>query len=131
MLKVTAFKPDLIVTGMALGWDQAVAQACINTGVPFVAAIPFEGQELRWQGPAIERYHRLREAAAREHTVSLHPGAKALQDRNKWMVREADQVVALWNGSLGGTRNCVVYAEERSVPVTNLWHQWEAMRPIL
>ena len=39
-------KPELVITGMAIGFDQAVALACLNTGTPFEAAIPFLVKEL-------------------------------------------------------------------------------------
>ena len=37
-------KPDQIITGMALGADQMAAEAAMYLGIPFLAAIPFEGR---------------------------------------------------------------------------------------
>lgn len=44
------------VSGMALGWDHAFAAAAWNLGIPFLAIVPFEGQEQRWSN--IERGQR-------------------------------------------------------------------------
>ena len=40
--------PTTVLTGMALGWDQAVAAACVKLGLPFVACVPFAGQDRIW-----------------------------------------------------------------------------------
>ncbi len=40
-----------------------------------------------------------------------------MQVRNEYMVDRADLVLALWNGTPGGTGNCVRYARTRGVPV--------------
>jgi hypothetical protein len=34
-------------------------------------------------------------------------------------------VLALWDGSHGGTSNCIAYAKVRAKPVTNVWNKWE------
>lgn len=36
---------------------------------------------------------------------------KAMQKRNEYMVDLADRVIVVWDGSKGGTANCVKYAE--------------------
>ena len=37
--------PTLVISGMALGWDMAVAEAAFCLDIPFHAYRPFEGQE--------------------------------------------------------------------------------------
>jgi len=119
--------PDQVITGMALGWDQAVAGACVLIGIPFVAAIPFSGQARRWPQEAQDRYYRLMECAYDRVTVcdEFVPVNRALQKRNEWMVDRADEVIALWDGSFGGTHNCITYANKKGVPVRNLWDRWD------
>jgi uncharacterized phage-like protein YoqJ len=51
--------------------------------------------------------------------------AAKMQVRNEWMVDSSDGVVALWNGTAGGTANCVRYAEKVGRPIDNLWPTWE------
>lgn len=111
-----------IISGMAQGWDQALADACIEMGIRWTAAIPFEGQASVWPDGAKRRWERLVEKANKIVVVSEGPYApEMMQTRNIWMVDNADGVIALWDGSVGGTKNCVKYAEKVGKPVTNLY----------
>ena len=49
-------KPDKVISGMALGWDTAMAQAALNLNIPVEAAIPFRGQETKWSNKAKQLY---------------------------------------------------------------------------
>jgi uncharacterized phage-like protein YoqJ len=118
-------RPEKVVTGMALGWDQAVALAAIEKGVPFVAAIPCDVQDKLWPDASKALYKAILEKASEAVVVSLGGyAAWKMQARNKWMVDAASLLVALWDGSDGGTANCVRYAESRSVRIVNLWESW-------
>jgi uncharacterized phage-like protein YoqJ len=104
--------PDRAISGMALGVDQWAADACIDLRIPFTAAIPFSGQDSKWSDEAREDYLRLLKAA--ERVVIVSPGeyaAKKMQIRNQWMVDNSDKLIAVWDGTDGGTANCVRYAE--------------------
>ena len=118
--------PNLcIISGMALGWDQALAQAAVLLNVPFIAAVPFEGQQSKWPQASRVQYAKLLEKAESIHVVS--DGGYSpykMQKRNEWMVDQADGVVAMFNGSQGGTYNCIEYAEETGKPITNLYTKW-------
>lgn len=122
--------PSLVVSGMALGWDTAVALAALNLRVPLLAAIPFDGQERRWPDLAQQRYRSLLKQANKVHVVS--PGVYAawkMHVRNEWMVRNSDKLIALWDGSSGGTSSCVQFAEKKQKKhpeylITNVWHLW-------
>ena len=41
-----------------------------------------------------------------------------MQRRNIWMVDESDYVIAVWDGSNGGTGNCVKYAQKEDKQIT-------------
>lgn len=119
---LAACQPDRVISGMAQGWDTAVATAAVRLGLPFTAAVPFVGQELMWPLTARKRYANLLECA--DEVVIVSPGAFSnakMQTRNEWMVNRADLVVAMWDGSRGGTANCLDYAGARGVPVVNLF----------
>lgn len=121
-------RPDWAYVGMALGWDQACAYACYKLKIPFTACIPHEGQEDIWPEASKEWYRRLLKAAAEKVVVS--PGAYAswkMQTRNEFMVDHANKLVALWDGSQGGTFNCVQYAQAQGKPIENLWKAFKAM----
>lgn len=116
-----------VITGMALGWDQALAIACLELGIPFVAAIPFEGQEGKWPARSQALFRQLREKA--DEVVVVSSGGysvEKMQIRNVWMVDHCDRVLALWNGTSGGTRNCLDYARSVKKPVSNAWKAFAA-----
>src|SRR5215216_5847964 len=54
---MAALKPRGAVSGMALGWDTAIVQACLHLGLPYVACIPFQGQESQWPSASRHAYH--------------------------------------------------------------------------
>lgn len=127
---VRELNPHTVISGMALGWDQALAWAAVRTGVHIVAAIPFEGQERLWTDDQKKNYRHLRSLA---DVHVLLPGGYApskMQHRNEWMVRRLplheDRLIALWNGSDGGTANCVAYGTEQlgANRVVNVWERW-------
>lgn len=118
--------PDKVISGMALGWDTAVALASIDLQIPFIAAIPCEGQDALWPDEAKARYHAILQRA--ERVVMTGPGGSyapfKMNIRNEWMVDNCDMVLALFNGSAGGTANCLAYAKSKQVNVVNLWKSW-------
>jgi uncharacterized phage-like protein YoqJ len=118
-------RPDRVITGMAIGWDLAIAAAAVALDIPFTAAVPFEGQEKRWPADAQRRYRALLARAAKIDIVSPYPGSEAFLERNRWIVDRSDRMSALWDGgTTGGTAACVRYAHSRGVPVENLWGLW-------
>lgn len=120
------YDPSLVITGMALGWDMAVASACVTLQIPFVAAVPFAGQERKWPHET-QRLYRLLCTQAAEFRVLYGGGYDPwkMQRRNEWMVDRCEEVIALWNGvNEGGTFRCVDYAERKGVKVNNMWDAW-------
>lgn len=114
-----------IISGMALGWDMALAYAAIERNIPFIAAIPFKGQESKWPPYSQSEFNFLLEKAEEIVIVSDGGyGAWKMQVRNKWMVDHCDEVVSLWDGSAGGTANCIKYANSVKKPITNLWNKF-------
>lgn len=113
------------ITGMALGFDQDFALACYELGIPYTAAVPFDGQESQWPAKSQRRYRWLMNRAA--DVVVVSPGsyrpAKMLK-RNEWMVDECDQLIALYDGSQGGTMHCMRYARDWQKPIHNLYDEY-------
>lgn len=119
--------PHVLYTGMALGVDQWAAQICLYYNIPFIAAVPFAGQDLKWPQASRERYRALIRKAAQVVEVDRQPGyiservppgiyhATKLFTRNRWMVdqldNENDQLLAVvtqqgqYNSGSAGTIN--------------------------
>lgn len=120
-------EPWHVISGMALGWDQALAMAAVQLGIPFTAACPFEDMHEKWPEHSWPRFLWLFEQA--QHVEFVNYGGYApwkMQARNMWMVDRADRLVALWDGTNGGTKNCLAYASKvnHQMPVDNLWGAW-------
>lgn len=115
-------QPHTVISGMALGWDTALADAALALGIPLWAAVPFHGQESTWRQWQQARHHDMLRRAARVHYVSKGGySPRAMQRRNEWMVDECDALVSLWDGSSGGTANCIAYANTVRRDGWNLW----------
>ena len=124
-------RPKEVISGLALGWDTAWAIAAIKLDLPVIAAIPFSGQESMWPAASKQRYLLIKSLCDKVKIVS--EGAYApwkMQVRNKWMVDNSDRVAALWDGSSGGTGNCVAYAQSVARPIDNLWTQYQKLRGV-
>lgn len=108
-------KPDKAISGMALGVDQYAASVCIKLGIPFIAAIPFKGQEKAWPEKSQKIFNLLLKKACDIAIVCEGEyAAYKMQVRNQWMVDMCDILIAVWDGSQGGTANCINYAKSKN-----------------
>lgn len=117
-------QPSRVIQGMALGVDRWAGWLAHRRSVPFTAAVPFTGQFMRWSPEQRQAYGQLLELAASEVDTSIgHSCSKCsfhwqdqmrhlFQVRNEWIVDHCDVLLAVWDGSSGGTANCVAYAEK-------------------
>jgi len=106
-------KPEKIISGMALGVDQIWAICGIRMSIPVMAAIPCAGQESKWPQKSIDLYNNiLNSKLVEKHFISSgRYTSDCMQNRNEWMVNNCNVLIAVWDGSSGGTANCVKYAE--------------------
>lgn len=103
-----------LITGMALGIDTLFALIAIEFNIPFVAAIPFIGQENVWPKKSKDIYYELLHKARYSKIVSKGGySAGKMQVRNEWMVDECDILIGVFDGSTGGTANCIHYCKEK------------------
>jgi uncharacterized phage-like protein YoqJ len=110
------------ITGMALGVDQDFALICQDLGIPYDAYIPgSQGEQTSkwsWNKHALQLYANL--IAGAQNTINvpnISNYIQTLQARNEAMVNAADLLLAVWDGSSGGTYNCIRYAEKSSRPI--------------
>lgn len=104
------------ISGMALGVDTWGAQIVLeeresNPKIKLISAVPFLGQEFKWFKESQDEFNRIIEQA--DKVVVVSEGGYApykMQVRNEYMVNSSQNVVAVWDGTSGGTGNCVKYA---------------------
>lgn len=122
-------RPDKVISGMALGWDTAVAEAALYLGIPLVCACPCESQPTQWPWKDQQKYQAILAQADSVAVVSPGPyAAYKMHLRDQWMVDHCDTLIALWDGSKSGTGTTVRYAAVEMKPVINLWDEFKAMR---
>lgn len=108
--RLLEFRPTLAISGMALGVDTWAAQLCVELGIPFAAYIPFNGQESKWPKSSQIEYLALLHQARCVRVIAGRYSTAAFQRRNEAMVDDCDALIAVWDGSSGGTANCYNYA---------------------
>ena len=103
-----------IISGMALGVDQWAAEYAILNGHPLLSYVPCDNQDRMWQAESKTIYRELLDRSTRIKECCPGPYANwKMQKRNQDMVDDCDVLIAVWNGTSGGTCNCVKYAEEQ------------------
>lgn len=117
------------IFGGALGIDQIAFSICEELKekyptIKLVLAKPFEHQSIKWK-PVDQRQLRQQERVADEVVLvdaladtkyycklngvgNYHP--VKMQKRNEYMVDKSNIILSIWNGSQGGTKNCIDYA---------------------
>lgn len=112
------------VSGMALGVDQLFAEAVLELkeegyDIKLHCAIPCKNHSSKWPRKSQEIYEDILKKADEIHLVSDEEYKPYLmQKRNEYMVDMADEILAIWDESSGGTANCVRYAEKKEKTIT-------------
>lgn len=107
-------KPEKVISGMALGYDSYLAFVTLKLGIPLIAAVPFQGQELAWPQASQKAYNALLKRATEVVIVSEGGySAHKMQVRNEFMINKCDLLLACYNGDCsGGTFNAITYAKK-------------------
>lgn len=121
--KLYQYEADAVVTGMALGFDMLVAEVCVEEGIPFVAAVPCQGQTKTWPIDQKNRYVDLMEKSWKHKVVCPGPfQVWKLFERNRWIVQRSTIMLSYWNGEdKGGTAATVKEAKKTGRPHENLY----------
>lgn len=125
------------ICGGALGIDQMAFTTCEITKLNYShitteLAIPFLMQDCKWVSSSIELYNnqkrcadivtyvdKLEDYKIKGYQEDIYYPAK-MQKRNEYMVNNSDIVVAVWDGTKGGTANCVGYAKKQGKTIIKL-----------
>ena len=101
-------------SSLAAGTDQVFADAILGSGGKLIAVIPMEGYEACFDSESRRQFDRL---LSRSKVIDLRSHKReegAFLDAGKWISKEVDQMVAVWDGESaagrGGTADIVEYA---------------------
>lgn len=125
--QLTRILPEEVITGMALGWDQAVALACWEMSIPYAAYIPFEEQAKAWPKSSRFQWATLRDHASREVVVGGKKySLEAMHARNQRVVEDSEVMLANYNGyPYSGTAHAIGLAEKRGIQIINVYPNWK------
>ena len=113
------------ICGMARGADFYFCEAVLalrkrHPEVRLEAAIPCEEQAARWSDGERERYFSLVEQCDVETMVQPHYDRGCMLRRDRYMVDHAERIIAVYDGTLGGTMYTVTYALKRGLELVIL-----------
>jgi uncharacterized phage-like protein YoqJ len=134
---ITEEGADTFYSGGAIGWDQIAFWTVEYLKLEYphirnILAVPFKKQYTNWRSDEIVTwYHKMVQRAdhvvyvdEQEGYISPVPvgeySAQKLQTRNEYMVDYSHVLISLWNGSSGGTGNCVKYAQKQGKRIIRL-----------
>lgn len=113
-----------LISGMALGVDTLWALVALRLKREFPGkfklecAIPCQNHSSRWVKESKVIYDDILSKADDVTLVTDAPyNPWLMQKRNEYMVDNAEMVFAVWDGTNGGTGNCVNYAKKKNKPI--------------
>lgn len=117
---------DTFITGMAMGVDTWAAEEVLkikeeSPAVRLVCAVPFLGVERNRTEEQQKSFRAILEKADIVEYICPKGFRRSFPARDKWMVDHASGVIAVFNGTHGGTEYTIRYAreKERLVEVIN------------
>jgi hypothetical protein len=119
-LALGQFSGATLLTSLEPGWDLALAKAAIEMEIPCRIA-------LLHASPETDIYKNTQSIKRRfSQTIEIETVDLISDELCMWRIRQADQVVALWNYDFNGkTFEKIASALSLDKPVCNLWREWE------
>ena len=105
-------------SGMARGVDTWCAEAVLKLkslrpGIKLIAVIPCPDQDSKWDQPSKQRRRRILEQCDKTITVSPQYTRDCMLKRDRAMVDLCDVLLAVFDGTAGGTKYTVDYAKTK------------------
>lgn len=101
-------------SSLAAGTDQIFADAVLDAGGKLIAVLPMEDYASQFEDEPLKEYERLLTKAQIVELRSKKSDEGAFLDAGKWIARDVDRIVAVWDGEdaigRGGTADIVAYA---------------------
>ena len=113
------------ICGMARGCDFYFAEAVLalreeKGDVTLEAAIPCAVQSASWSAPQRARWEQLVDACDVKNVLQETYTPDCMHRRNRYMVEHSSLVIAVYDGSDGGTRRTLEYAIREKVPFVDI-----------
>jgi len=113
------------ICGMARGCDFYFAELVLELrqnrpDITLEAAIPCATQSQRWPRPEQERWQSLVSACDQETLIQEQYTPDCMLRRNRYMVDHSALVIAVYDGTSGGTRRTLEYALRQKVPFVDI-----------
>lgn len=110
----------VFISGMARGVDLWAAQLILelreeNSKIKLICTSPYESFEKRWPEAWQTLYASVLKQADHVQFIGNGYSPDIFQRRNEWMVNHSALVIAVYNGTPGGTRNTIEYAKRVDV----------------
>jgi len=114
------------ICGMALGCDTYFAEAVIklrleHDDVTLEAALPCDGQADRWKEAQRKRYYHLVAECDYETLLQTEYTDDCMQKRNQYMIDSSSVLLAVYDGSWGGTMQTVNMAKKNGLEIIRLY----------
>ena len=119
----TGYDSIELISGMALGVDTIFALVALklresDKRFSLHCAIPCKNHSSNWLKESVQLYNSILDRADSVKLVSEKSYTPScMQARNEYMVQRANLIIAVWDGTSGGTGNCVKYSERIGKPV--------------
>jgi uncharacterized phage-like protein YoqJ len=116
---IEVYNAKYFISGMALGIDQWGAEIVLDLqraypDIKLIAAIPCANQASGWPVHSQIEWKNIVDESDFVHYVSSATfNNYCLQRRNEWMVNNSCGQIAVWDGTKGGTANCIKYAMKK------------------
>lgn len=113
---INLYKPKIIKNGGALGADFISSIIAIHLGIPLSIYVPCLHQDTKWSKEDKRLYKYILDHATHIEWVSKMPYFKGCMNRRNIamidsLIEPDDHVIGVYNGSSGGTADCLAYAE--------------------
>ncbi len=117
--------PARIISGMAVGVDQGAVEMALNLDIKVTAMLPCVNQGKLWPYTIQCHYHDLLEQIERRggqvNFVSLEEyTVGCMHRRNREIIENSTELLAVWDGTKGGTKDCIKLGRSAGISITIL-----------
>lgn len=113
------------ICGMARGCDMYFAEAVLalrsrREGVSLEAAVPCDSQADSWRADERRRYEHILAECDEVSFVAHAYSPGCMQRRNRYMVERSEVLIAVYNGTAGGTMSTILLARRAGLRVITI-----------